>query len=188
MSPKSLFIIITKIFGLLLLLNILLIFPKFLNTIDFAIHSGSNAEIIYQLFFTVSIFFVYFLILRHILFKTGKVVEKLELDKGFQEEKFGMNFHKSDIIKVCIIIIGGFIFTQSIVSLILNIYLLIQSKYDFFGVAPLTTHQFNTLSFAHDILMVLIAYYFLTNYNSITNWIELKRRGTKNEPKNNEEE
>jgi hypothetical protein len=152
------------------------------------IHTGSSTDILYQASFTISIFLIYFLILRHILFKSEKVVEKLGLDHGFKEEKFEINIHKSDLIKICVIIIGGVIFIQSFVPLILNIYLFIQSKYNFFGTSPFSMNNFNALDFTHEIIMILIAYYLLSNYSGIANWIELKRRSPVTKSENEDEE
>lgn len=174
MSPKSLFIIIVRIIGLFLLIGILQVVPQLLKTFNMLLLNDLMTAIIGAVF-SLSVLFIYYLIVRACLFKSEKLVQRLSLDKNFEEEVFEFNIHHSTIVKLAVIFIGGYTFIQFFIPLLLNIYALIQNKTqpdsDFY-----INSSFDFFNLVHHTCMVLIGYFMVTNSKGITNYIELKRR------------
>ena len=175
MSPKSLFIIIIRVIGLLLLVDVLQVIPQVLKTFSFMLsHDLTTASIGVAVF--LAILWVYYIVVKYSLFRAEKIVEKFSLEKNFTEEKFELNIHHSSIIKIAVIFIGGYLIIQHFIPMILEIYTFIQNQsqdtnlyYD--GLPPS-----KYMNLVQDVIMVLVGYYMFGNSQSITNFIELKRK------------
>lgn len=120
-------------------------------------------------------FLIYFFILRLFVFKTSWLIDKLHLDKGFTEEKFELNMHRSTILNIAIIIIGGLIFVDALPLFCNQLFTYFQQKSNsgLFGSNP--TSAWIIFYFIKGI----IGYLMMTNSNYITNFIEHKRRNKK---------
>lgn len=175
MSPKSLFIIIIRVIGLFLLVDALQVIPQGLKVFGM-MFAADNSMAIASVIISIAILLIYYFIVNYTLFNAEKIVEKFSLDKNFSEEKFEMNIHQSTIIKLAIIIIGGYIFIQNFVPMILEIYTFVQNQSQDEGTSFSSLPAFNYLNLIHYVVMMLIGYYMLGNSKSITNFIELKRR------------
>lgn len=175
MSPRSLFIIIVRIIGLFLLIDVLRVIPQGLKVFGMMI-AADNAMAIVGIVISIVIIVIYYFVVKYALFKAEKIVEKFSLDKNFSEEKFELNMHHSSIIKIAVICIGGYLFIENFVPMIIELYTFIQNQSQdesaFFSAIP----SFNSLNLVHYAAMVLIGYYMLSNSKAIANYIELKKR------------
>jgi hypothetical protein len=117
-------------------------------------------------------FLIYFLILRLFVFKTSWIIDKLHLDKGFVEEKLELNMHRSTILNLAIIIIGGLMFIDALPLFCNQLFTYFQqtSNSGLFGSNPISAWVI--LYFIKGI----IGYLMMTNSNYITKVIEHKRR------------
>src|SRR5260221_10697813 len=98
MTPKTLFSIIIKVFGLLFLKDIFNIITQLLPDALYLIKPdmASQAVVtiaIYLLYILVYGFMAYYLIARSDL-----VIEKLKLDKDYDQELFQFNMHRSSVL------------------------------------------------------------------------------------------
>ena len=57
---------------------------------------------------------IYIYILTIFVFKTSWFIDKLKLDKGFADERLDLNIHRSTVLSVAVIVIGGVLFLDSL--------------------------------------------------------------------------
>ena len=171
MTPKSLFVIVLRIVGLYIFIDILRVLPQILSTFNFLLRSGDISTGIMSALFSLLILLLYIFVIRYTLFRTDKIVERLSLDKNFAEEKFEFNMHRSTVIKIAIIVVGGMTLVEYFVPLILNLYLFIQSRSGQDEVKSVSN-----ITIVRYILMVLIGYFLIGNSGTITNLIEKNRK------------
>ena len=177
MSPKSLFIIILRIIGLLLLVQGIIALPRLIQTIEPLFNGGNFSGFVFGLLVTfILTVLIYVLLIKYLLFKPDMIIDKLSLDKNFDEEKFELNIHSSTLIRIAIIIIGGITFIDYFVPLLRNIYSFVKSKNDGGILRLFDNSSVSGLDLIQGSAMVLISYLLITNSRSLTNWIEHLRR------------
>ena len=127
MKIKTFWLVLLKIIGIFLVLKGVSTVILSLNSI-FMINSYDG--LIWEVLITIILVIViYFLILWLFVFKTSWLVEKLRLEKGFEEEKIELNTQLSNLIPIAIIVIGGIILINSLPNLCKEISTFLQSKY-----------------------------------------------------------
>lgn len=176
MAPKSLFIIIVRIIGLFLLLDTLTVIPSYLNSISFIVNIGDAKSILIGIIFSTLIVVLYIMILFYVLFKTEKVVDRLSLYKNFDEEKIELNIHSSTLIKIAILIIGGMMFLDNIVPVVLNLFGYIKSLNDNILIDFDHEKSISTMAFVHNLIKSLIGYLLVSNCRVVAIWVEKKIR------------
>jgi hypothetical protein len=134
MTPKNLFNVILKIFGLFFLREIIYIIPQLISSIpsftkadDFGGEQFGSADIL-PFIVTLIAFAFYVLIIYQLLFNTNKIIDKLKLDQGFNQQEFSFNISTSLILTISLIVIGGVILTNEIPDFCSNIFSYFQQK------------------------------------------------------------
>ena len=134
MTPRNLFNIILKIFGLFFIREIIwtipqlvLSFTQFMSPEPYEVSRNYSGALL-TLFTFILIITYYFLIILLLLFRTNKVIDKLKLDKGFNQPEFSFEFSSSNILAIALIIIGGFILINEIPNLLRNIFSYYQDR------------------------------------------------------------
>ena len=134
MTPKSLFNIILKIFGLFFLREIIYIIPQLISSIpyftkpdSFGEQQFSSGDIIPFVLTLVALAFYVFIIYQ-LLFNTNKIIDKLKLDKGFNQQEFSFNISTSLILTISLIVIGGIILTNEIPDFCRYVFSYFQEK------------------------------------------------------------
>lgn len=172
MTPRSLWTILIKCFGIFTLLNCLTVIPQSISSIlvigqNFDDSGGQSLAIaIIIIIFTISLYLTGTYIF---LFKTDWIIDKLSLEKHFREDKFELNVHRSTILQIAIIVIGGQIFVTSLPQFCRQVFSFYQQKSIFRenANAGLLIYQFAELT---------IGYLLMTNSRRLTAFIERKRR------------
>ena len=85
----------------------------------------------------ILIFLICFLIIKLLLFNTQWVIEKLKLDKGFKEDRIDINITPGSFIRIIIILISTYIFSETIIIFCKDLFVIIVQKH-FYSQAPLT--------------------------------------------------
>jgi len=180
MTPKTLFIIIIRIIGLLLLLDLLRVIPQLLKNILFLLSLGDTTVIFIGAFFSILMSSVYAAVLIYSLFKADKLVDKLSLAKKIDEERIELNIHSSTVIKIAVVFIGGTTILNYFAPVLLNLldFVAKQSNQSFTNFET-GTRSFDKMVLVHDVIMLLIGYFLITNCNSVSNWISKAVRKTK---------
>ena len=134
MTPKNLFNIILKIFGLFFLREIVFIIPQLISSIPYFIKPDnfvgeqfSIGEILPSLV-TLTVIAFYGFIIYQLLFNTNKIIDKLKLDQGFNQQEFSFNISTSLVLTISLIAIGGIILTDEIPNFFRNIFSYFQEK------------------------------------------------------------
>ena len=128
MTPRNLFNIILKLFGLFFIREIVIIIPQLISSISYFTKSDSfgdgqfNSYGILSFILTLAIIAFYFFIIYQLLFKTNKIVDKLRLDQGFNQEEFSFNISTSLVLTIALIVTGAVILTNEIPNLCKNIF------------------------------------------------------------------
>lgn len=142
MSPKSLFNIVLKIFGLFLLGDFLNVISQFISTIPF--FSMNDAEIGSSGFLAslvgLSLIAIYIIIAYLLLFKTNYLVEKLKLDKGFSQQQFSFDLSREQILLIALIVLGGIILVNEIPGVCRTIFNYFEEKRTFHVVKPVSSY------------------------------------------------
>ena len=141
MTPRSLFNIILKIFGLLFLREIIYLIPQIISqitllirVIDYKVSSSSGDEIVSLLLVLLALAF-YWYIIDKLLFKTNSVMDKLKLDQGFNQDEFSFNISTTHVLTIALFVIAGVILTTEIPTFCRHIFAYLQEKNITHGVA-----------------------------------------------------
>jgi uncharacterized protein YacL len=158
-TKKDFFRLILKLFGLYIAISLIIsVFP---GNVSLLLYHYDIIEIIW---FIVSIVFIYF-IFRFLFFKTDKIIQRLKLDKGFDEDKFEFqNFNSESILKLATIVTGGLLLINNIPVFLGNVLYFI--KY--------TVFISQWVSFGESFFKVVIGYLILTNYNKVSKLLKTK--------------
>jgi hypothetical protein len=117
MTIRTFWTIFIKILGIWLVLSFLTVIQQFVTIIPFFQANGNDisfnmvAYIVSILIVTIGI---YIFILRLFVFRTSWLIDKLHLEKGFEEEKIELNIQRSIVFTIATIVIGGIIFVDSL--------------------------------------------------------------------------
>ena len=134
MTPRNLFNVILKIFGLFFLREIVFIIPQLISSISLLItpdnfsNNKSSSYGIAGFVLPLLILVFYVFIIYQLLFKTNNLIDKLNLDKGFNQEEFSFNLSTSMVLRITLIVVGGVILTNEIPNLCRNIFSYFQEK------------------------------------------------------------
>lgn len=114
MTPRDLFNIILKILGVFFIKDFLVIIPQLLTATLYLTRPDSVVEAIWTLVTTILVLLAYGLVSYYLVFKTELIIDKLRLDKGFEHEIIPLNIHRSTILSISIIIIGGLLVADEV--------------------------------------------------------------------------
>ncbi len=167
MTVRTFWTIFIKILGIWLVLDSITIITQFLPVLPFF---GSNSvDNIFVLAIVIGLLIltmgIYMFILRLFVFKTSWLINKLHLDKGFEDEKLDFNVQLSTVLTVATIVIGGLIFVDGLPQLCRQIFVFFQQK-NLFRENP--TSAWIIFYFAKTI----IGYLLMTNSKYVVKLIE----------------
>jgi hypothetical protein len=169
MTPRSFWIIFVKILGIWLIIELFTIISPVLTIFISSLSLSSFTEIISILATIVLITAFYVLIIWLCLFKPGLIIEKLKLDIGFEEEKFEWNIHRSSVLRISVIVLGGLTFVHSFPALLNAIYSLYRSR------NSIIVNR-DTSWLIIDLIKTILGYFLMTNSQLIVNLIERNRK------------
>jgi hypothetical protein len=172
MTPRSFFLVLVKVIAIFLLADMLSVLAQLAGWLGFALSSFQQQENLVSILITALTVLLFGIFIHYLLFSTDKVVDKLGLDKHFQEESFGLNIHHSSIIKVACIVMGGLFFMDAVPSLIK--YGISYKRSSELGDGPEDYSTFTWIIFY--IIKLIIGYLLFTNSSRVAAIIEKKRR------------
>ena len=184
MTPKSLYIIILRIVGLLILVQGIIELPRIIQEIIQSIQEiqelfndkDSYGVVVVLVILYILTVVIYVLLLKYLLLKPEIIIGKLKLDKNFDEEKFELNIHSSTVIRIAIIVIGGMTFIDHFIPLLRNIYVYMDTRNNVGFAGLLGGNNVSELDLIVGGLTLLISYLLISNSRRLTNWIEHIRR------------
>jgi hypothetical protein len=172
MTKKDLFRLIIKIFGLYAVISTL--FSALPGNISFVIMQLEISTIIWLLI-TLLVIISLFIFL---IYKPDRIIGWLQLDKGFDDDRIDFhNFNDNSILKLAVILIGGFLFIQNIPVFLSNTLFAFKSTVS----SEFYTNDSNSfgdlkdyIHWATSFLNLVIGYLLVTNYNYISRLLKQK--------------
>ena len=120
---------------------------------------------------TLLILLVYGLVSYYLVFKTEIIINKLKLDKGFDQETIPLNIHRSTVLSISIIVIGGLIVADEIPNLCRQLFSYFQERRMNYSHTNMTL-SYSVLASAKIIIGILL----MTRQRQIVNFIERQRK------------
>lgn len=117
MKTADLFNIILKVFGLLVLKDIIFQLPYLITPIMAFIQNGSTTEGLGILIVSLVIFALYFSLAHLLLFKTEVFMNLFKLDNEFFATDLSLNVSKRNVIAIALVCVCGFILIDEIPNL-----------------------------------------------------------------------
>lgn len=145
------------------------VIPQFISAFAFF---GENSQdnfftAIYIIALLLLTFGLYFVVLKLLVFNSNWLIDKLKLDKGFQDEKLDLNITLKTVLAIATIVIGGLILVDALPMLCKEVFTFIQQK-SVFREDP----QFSWIIFYF--IKALIGYLLMTNSKVVINYIDKK--------------
>ena len=165
MTPSNLFNIILKVIGIFLLKDALLIIP---NLIAILI-SGIKSSDVFLITIFVGEILAYSLLFYSLLFRTNYWISKLKLTKGFDEAVIPLAIHRSSILSISIIVIGGLLLVHEIPNLFTQLFNYYNLKAEKFMSEPRISYS--VLAGSKVLIGLLLVFY----QRYIVNFIEFRR-------------
>lgn len=171
MTIHSLFNIILKILGILVIKDILTITPQLLTVYVYITKSDNIGEAIWTILSTLLLFSIYVVTSYLLIFRTNFLIQKLRLDKEFEQTDLQLNIHRSTILSISVIIIGGLILAQEIPNFCKLLFSYFQEKRMTNGMTQ-PNISYSVLAGAK----ILVGLLLVGNQRQIVNFIERKRK------------
>ncbi|WP_291856373.1 hypothetical protein [Marinilabilia sp.] len=174
MTIRTFWTLLLKALGIWLVLNGLTVITQFISFFSFfgSNHNDNILGIIYVSILLLITIGAYFIVLKIFVFNSNWIIDKLKLDKGFQEDKIDLNISLRTVLKIAIIVIGGLIFVEAFPMLCKQIFSSFQQK-EVFREDP----QFSWVIFYF--VKVCIGYLMMTKSNYLIDFIQKKTDKTK---------
>ncbi|MBL0074210.1 MAG: hypothetical protein IPP34_21425 [Bacteroidetes bacterium] len=131
MTIRTFWTIFLKILGIWLVLDSVTVIPKFISTLFYPDPNDTGQLFALSIALLVLTIGVYLFILRLFVFKTAWLIDKLHLDKGFDEEKIDLNVQLTTVLTVTTIVIGGLMFVESFPELCKEIFVFFATEKHF---------------------------------------------------------
>lgn len=128
MTIRTFWIIFIKILGIWLVLESVTVLPQFFSTLLFTDPNDTAKSLALTAAVLLLTVGIYIFILRLFVFKTAWLIDKLHLDKGFDEEIIDLNIQLSTVLTVTTIVIGGLMFVDSLPQLCKQTFTFFQQK------------------------------------------------------------
>lgn len=176
MTIRNLLNIILKVIGILFIRDLLGLLPQLLSAFVFFSNPNEFQEGTMVIALSGIMVLTYLIIARLFIFKTESLINWLRLDHDFEEEKLVMQMHRSTILSISIIVIGGLMVAEGLPRLIESLSESSLKSYYSFG------KEYNNNSKLYgSIATVFIGVLLMGLQQRIVNLIELKRFKTDDE-------
>lgn len=168
MSIKTFWMILIKILGLLLILSALTIIPQWLSSIYGTYQAHDVEAFVTLLIILLFTSLVYFFVFKFCVYKTSWIIDKLKLDKGFENETIELNANSDKVISIAVIVIGALMLVESIPVFFRQLFMFFQQDSLFKDYPQSGWMIFNFLK-------VLMGYLLMTNSFRIAQFVNRKK-------------
>ncbi len=170
MTPKTLFTIILRIIGLFFIRDLLLSIPQLLSFILY-LKNGEALEAVWNLISGGIFILLELLVCYYMIFKTSWIIHKLKLTEGFDQEVIPFNMHRSTILNIAIIMIGGLILMDEIPNLCRRVFTYIgERRTSYSGLNKETPY------IVLSVVKIIIGILLLTENSRVVSLIEKKSK------------
>ena len=172
MNVKGLLTIVIKVLGLFMLPEIFSLISLFIKSWEiFTFERDLLIMNIAYVGFTFASLVLYILVLRLLLFRTHILINRITKDDDMESEFSSFKIHRSSVLTICVIVIGGVTLLNEIPTFIKDIYIYKLESNDFSDNTP-GHFQWIILSG----VKVALGLYLISNSKFVVNWIEKTRK------------
>ena len=169
MNLKGLFTVLIKIMAIYIMVQGILLFPQILNALSYITQDSIFWTAIVYLIEILLIISLDIIIGLFLIFRTDWLVNKIIREDKLEAEIITFKIHRSIILTIAVIVIGGLTIVNELPNLFRQIYnLKIES-----GISGVTNYEFVIIS----LVKILIGLYLVYYNNLIVVWIEKQRKG-----------
>ena len=165
MTIRTFWTIFIKILGIWLVLDSVTVIPQFFSTLFYVDPNDTAQSFSLTAALLLLTIGIYIFILRLFVFKTAWLIDKLHLDKGFDEEKIDLNVQLSTVLTVTTIVIGGLMFVDSLPQLCKQTFVFFQQK-NMFRESPTSGW------IIFHLVKTILGYLLMTNSKQVVAFIE----------------
>jgi hypothetical protein len=159
------------VLGIFFIKDIVAEIPQLISTLIFFFSENGTEEGIWTLVLTLLILAIYIGVSYCLIFKTQWIISKLQLERDFGNEPMELKLHRSTIISISIIVVGGVIIASEIPNFCRLLFIYLRAKRMAYGRTE-PDFSYSILSAAR----ILIGLLLLGNQRLIVNFIEAKRK------------
>jgi|SRR5450432_540332 hypothetical protein len=127
MTPRNLFNIVLKILGLFFIRDLFMSLPQLLSVILY-FKTGQTEEALWTLISSAIVIAVEIYICYYLIFRSEWIMDKLKLTDGFDQEAIPLNIHRSTVLSISVIVIGGLMLTDEIPNLCRRVFSYFQQR------------------------------------------------------------
>lgn len=168
MTIRTFWTFLLKLLGLWLILSSFTVLSQVISAIGYMSFSQVGvSEIILTLSGAFIVLAIYAAIIVFIVIKPGFIIDKLKLDKGFQEETINLNIKINTVLTIAVILLGGIMFIEALPYLCREAIIFMQGT-DLFREYP----NKETLIFL--LVKTLIGYLLMTNSRRVVGFVVRK--------------
>ncbi|ADQ78817.1 hypothetical protein Palpr_0661 [Paludibacter propionicigenes WB4] len=167
MSVRNFWTIFLKVLGIWLVINGVTTIIQFVTSF-FSVIAGNNNEawtIIYYILLLIVTIGIYLFILWLFVFKTSWLIDKLQLERGFKEDRIEGDFDYSKVMMIATIVIGGYIFVDSLP-------MFCRYTFNYFQQKQMFQDGFSSGWLFFYLAKSVIGYLLMTNSRSVVKFIE----------------
>ena len=168
MTIKTFWTILLKILGIWLVLKSVILIPQFFSSLFYINADDYVQRFVIPVAFLLLIIAGYIFILWLFVFKTAWLINKLQLDKGFTEEKIELNIQRSTVLMIATIILGGLIFVDTLPQLC-------QQLFEFFRQKNTFKESPRSGWIIFQLAKTILGYLLMTNSQSVVNFIDKQK-------------
>jgi uncharacterized membrane protein len=167
MTSRTFWTIIIKIIGIWFVLDSLMVAYQFISYLFIKNNTGSLGFVLATAGLAFLTVLFYFLVLYLCVFRTDWIIDKLKLDKGFKDERIEINLHRSTILSISLIVIGGLLIIDNFPKLCQYIVIYFQRSGITGSITGDTTWSIIFLYF----FKTLIGYFLITSSGRVVAFI-----------------
>jgi hypothetical protein len=168
MTIRTFWTFLLKLLGLWLILSSFTVLSQLFSMVGYMTYGdGGTAQVILILAGSLLVLAIYTAIILFIVIKPGLIIDKLKLDKGFQEETIHLNIKMNTVLIIAVIILGGIMFIDALPVLCREVIVFMQGT-DLIREYP----NKGTLIFL--LAKTLIGYLLMTNSKTVVRFIVKK--------------
>jgi hypothetical protein len=164
MTIRTFWNILLKVLGIWVVLGSLPLLPNFLFSMGFGAYGMYDPNYFQIFFFALLTLGLFLLIIRTFVLRTSWLIDRLKLDKGFDEETIQVNMSYSTLLRIAVIVTGGVWLVQNLLEFVREMVTFIQD------VAVVKDSQ-STPWLIFYAASAIVGYLLLTNSKSIVRFI-----------------
>lgn len=175
MTLKTLFTIILKMIGIFFIKDIVTILMQSFASLWFFVSASSYSDNFSNSFVLILNFILliqYGLLSYLLIFKAETIIRILKLDEGFDDKTVSFSIHRSTILSISIIVIGGYIVATELPNIVIQLINFFNIRKTLVSGDINPNKQYVILAIAKVLIGIMLIIY----QRRIVNLIEFKRK------------